>query len=294
MILTTHLFSAFWARKVDSFRQGWYKFSQNSLSLVALVIIVIIVLIAALAPYITPYPKHAGAFVNLKDRMLPPSLTHLFGTDYVGRDIFSRVLFGYRFSLLLAGVVLGLGVPTGIILGLIAGYYSGTWIDSVIMRITEVFLAVPPLLLALAVCAVLKPNLFNAMIAVSLTWWPYYCRLMYVRVTSLLNEHFVDAAELIGASTMHILLREIFPNCIPIIFTKMTLDTGLVIIIGSALSFVGLGVQPPKPGLGTMIASGADFLPAQWWLCIFPALAIMLVVLGFNLLGDGLRDLFTA
>ena len=157
------------------------------------------------------------------------------------------------------------------------------------------FLLLPlPLILALAIASVLEPNLTNAMLAVSLMWWPWYTRLVYGLATALRNEYFVVSAETVGASTRHILLREILPNMISPIFTKISLDMGWVIIIGSTLSFVGLGVQPPTPGLGTMVASGARFLPDQWWIAIFPALSIVFIVLGFNLLGDGLRDLFSA
>jgi peptide/nickel transport system permease protein len=206
----------------------------------------------------------------------------------------SRIFFGFRFSLMMGVVVLSLVVPPGVILGLIAGYYQGTWVDTVIMRTTDIFLAVPPLVLALAIASVLTPNLFNAMLAVSLMWWPWYCRLVYGLASTLRNEFFVASAETIGASRFHILFREILPNCISPIFTKMSLDMGWVILIGSSLSFVGLGVQPPRPGLGTMVADGSKYLPDQWWIAVFPALAIVLVVLGFNLLGDGLRDMLAA
>jgi peptide/nickel transport system permease protein len=191
-------------------------------------------------------------------------------------------------------VVLALVVPPGVTLGLIAGYNQGTWLDTVIMRITDIFLAVPPLVLALAITSVLKPDLRNAMIAVCLMWWPWYTRLVYGLASTLRNEFFVNSAEVIGASKAHIIFKEILPNCISPIFTKMSLDMGWVIIIGSSLSFVGLGVQPPKPGLGTMVAGGTRYLPDQWWISVFPALAIVLIVLGFNLLGDGLRDMFAA
>ncbi len=191
-------------------------------------------------------------------------------------------------------VVLALVVPPGVLLGLIAGYYQGTWIDAVIMRITDIFLAVPPLILALAIASVLEPNLFHSMVAVSLMWWPWYTRLVYGLASALRNEFFVSSAELTGARNAHIFFREILPNCLSPVFTKMSLDVGWVIIIGSSLSFVGLGVQPPKPGLGTMVASGAKYLPDQWWISLFPALAIVAVVLAFNLLGDGLRDLLAA
>jgi len=159
------------------------------------------------------------------------------------------------------------------------------------MRITDIFVSIPPLVLALAVCSVLTPSVFNAMMAVSLMWWPWYCRMVYGIASSLRNEFFVQAAEVTGAGKLHILFREILPNCYAPIFTKMSLDMAWVILIGSALSFVGLGAQPPTPDLGTMVAEGGRYMPDQWWIAVFPALAIMVVVLGFNLLGDGIRDM---
>jgi peptide/nickel transport system permease protein len=278
----------------DNWGRAWYKFSRNPLSTVGAGTVLFVVLLAIFAPFIAPYPEHVKPFVDFENASRPPSAAHLFGTDEIGRDILSRVIFGYRFSLRMAVVVLSLVVPTGVLLGLVAGYYQGTWIDTVIMRITDIFLAVPPLILAMAIASVLEPNLTNAMVAVSLMWWPWYTRLVYGVASALRNEFFVSSAEVTGASTAHILFREILPNCISPILTKVSLDVGWVIIIGSTLSFVGLGVQPPKPGLGTMVASGTEYLPDQWWISIFPALAIVLVVLGFNLLGDGLSDLLAA
>lgn len=274
--------------------RAWYKFSRNPLSVLGLAMVVIITLMAIFAPIVAPYPKHAEPFTDFANASKPPSIEHLFGTDEIGRDILSRCIFGFRYALVMGVAVLALVVPVGVVLGLIAGYYHGTWIDLVIMRLTDIFLSVPPLILALAVASVLEPNLTNAMFAVSLMWWPWYTRLVYGLATALKTEYFVVSAETIGASTRHILFREILPNMISPIFTKISLDMGWVIIIGSMLSFVGLGVQPPTPGLGTMVASGARFLPDQWWIAIFPALAIVVIVLGFNLLGDGLRDLFSA
>jgi peptide/nickel transport system permease protein len=279
----------------ENLGRAWYKFSRNSLSIVGGVTVLIIVLLAIFAPFVTPYPEHAlKPFADFPNASQPPSLQHFFGTDEIGRDIFSRTIFGYRFSLTIGILVLVLVVPPGVLLGLLAGYYQGTWIDTIIMRITDIFLAVPPLILALAIASVLEPNLFHSMLAVSLMWWPWYTRLVYGLASALRNEFFVSSAELTGASTAHILFREILPNCLSPVFTKMSLDMGWVIIIGSSLSFVGLGVQPPKPGLGTMVASGAKYLPDQWWISLFPALAIVIVVLAFNLLGDGLRDLLAA
>jgi peptide/nickel transport system permease protein len=278
----------------ENLGRAWYKFSRNSLSVVGAVTVVVLVLLAIFAPYVTPYPRHAGAFTDFAHAKLAPSSQHLFGTDQIGRDIFTRVIFGLRSSLLMGVVVLALVVPPGVLLGLLAGYFQGTWIDTIIMRVTDIFLSVPPLILALAVASVLEPNLWNGMMAVSLMWWPWYTRLVYGLAVALRNEYFVTAAEVTGASTAHIIFREILPNTISPIFTKMSLDVAWVIIIGSMLSFVGLGVQPPEPSLGTMIADGARYLPDQWWIAIFPALAIVVVVLGFNLLGDGVRDMFAA
>jgi peptide/nickel transport system permease protein len=278
----------------DNLGRSWYKFSRNTLSVVGVVTVLILVLLAIFAAYVTPYPKHAGAFVDFAHAKLPPGAAHLFGTDQIGRDILTRIIFGLRSSLLMGVVVLTLVVPPGVLLGLVAGYFQGSWIDTVIMRITDIFLAVPPLILALAVASVLEPNLWNGMLAVSLMWWPWYTRLVYGLSSQLRNESFVTAAEITGASTWHILFREILPNTISPIFTKMSLDVAWVIIIGSMLSFVGLGVQPPEPSLGTMVADGARYLPDQWWIAVFPALAIVVVVLGFNLLDDGMRDMFAA
>ena len=188
-------------------------------------------------------------------------------------------------------VVISLTAPVGVTLGLVAGYLKGTWIETIIMRITDIFVAVPPLVLALAVCSILQPNIFNAMMAVSLMWWPWYCRMVFGIASSIRNEFYVQAAEITGAGKVHIIFREMLPNCIGPIFTKVSLDMGWVILIGSALSFVGLGAQPPTPDLGTMVADGGKYMPDQWWIAVFPAFAIMLVVFGFNILGDGIRDM---
>lgn len=282
----------FFLETLHRFSKGWYKFSRNPLSVLGLAITLTIVVITLISPYITPYSAHVGPFTNFPEATQPPSTTHFFGTDNVGRDVFARVIYGYRFSLVLALVVLGLSVPAGVVFGLVAGYYEHTWVEILIMRITDVFLAVPPLVLAMAIIALLEPNLFNQMMAVSLTWWPWYCRLVYSITRSVRRKDFVREVELVGASKAHILLREILPNCVAPVFTKMTLDMGFVITLGASLSFIGLGVQPPKPGLGTMVALGARRLPSTWWMTIFPALAIVIVILAFNLVGDGLRDMF--
>jgi peptide/nickel transport system permease protein len=278
--------------KLESARIGWYRFLRSPLSIVGLVIAAACILLALLAPYVAPHPEHAGFYTNFEESCKPPNLKYAFGTDQFGRDILSRVIFGFQYSLLMAAVILLLVVPPGVVSGLIAGYYRGTWVDTVVMRIADIFIAVPPLVLALSICSVLTPGVFNAMMAVSLMWWPWYTRLTYNAASALRNEYFVQASEVMGASSFHIIFREIFPNCLGSILTKITLDVGWVILLGSALSFVGLGAQPPTPDLGTMVAEGGKFLPDFWWMSTFPAVAICIIILGFNLLGDGIRDMF--
>lgn len=279
------------AGRYDTFKKLWYKFSSNTLSVIGLAMVIVVILLALFAPIIAPFPEDAGATVKFEESTQPPSLKHIFGTDQFGRDIFSRILFGYRFSLLLAIIVVAISTPPGVIMGLTAGYYRETKVDAILMRIVDIFMSVPALVLALSVAALLKPNIFNSMMAVTIVWWPWMSRLVYNVASSLQHEIFVQAAEVTGASPFRIIFREILPNCTSAIFTKMTLDLGYVIIIGSGLSFVGLGVQPPKPGLGTMVATGARYLPGVWWMAVFPALAIVVVVFGFNIVGDGLRDM---
>jgi len=272
----------------------WYKFRHNQLSLIGLLTIGVVVVLAALAPWISPYPQSAGLYVNFAAQNQAPSSAHLFGTDEFGRDLLTRVIFGFRYSLMLVGVVLSVTVAPGVVLGLIAGYYNRRWFSVVIMRVADVFVAVPPLLLALSVASVLTPSIINAMLAVSLAWWPWYTRLVYSSASSIRNEDFVKAAELVGASPRHIMFKEILPNTLGSVLTKVTLDAGWVILIGAALSYVGLGAPTPIPDLGTMIAEGSQYLPTVWWTSLFPAAGIVAVILGFNLLGDGVNDMFSS
>jgi peptide/nickel transport system permease protein len=280
-------------RRAESLQKLWYKFSLNKMSLVGLFIILLVIILAVFQPWIAPYPDHAGAYVNFKTASRPPGHEYLLGTDTVGRDILSRILFAFRGALSMGVGVLAIVVPIGGALGLLAGYHGGK-ISTLIMRITDIFLALPPLILALCVGAILKPTLFNSMMAACVAWWPWYTRLVYGMAMSVKNEMYVKSAELLGASKFHIVFKEILPNCLGPIFTKMTLDMGWVILMGASLSFVGLGEQPPIPALGTMVSDGAKFIPAQWWISIFPALAIMLIVLGFNFLGDGVKDMLSS
>lgn len=277
---------------VENWRIYRFKFTKNKLSVVGLTIVCISIFFAIFATAIVPYPNHIGPFVDYGNASQPPGMEHWFGTDNIGRDIFSRVIYSFRGAMIMSVVVLAISVPVGTILGLVAGYYHGTKVDSIIMRITDVFLSVPALILALAIASILKPNMINSMIAVTLMWWPWYTRLVYGQTSSISREYFVRNAELIGASKAHIMLREILPNCLSPITTKMALDVAWVILMGAALSFVGLGEQPPTPAFGTMISDGSKFMPDLWWMTIFPALAVIFMILGFNFLGDGIRDMF--
>jgi peptide/nickel transport system permease protein len=262
---------------------------RNPLSLIGLILVAIVVLSAIFADFITPFPEHVGAVVDFSNFNQPPHWPNLFGTDLVGRDLFTRIVFAYRVSLILGIVVLAIAVPIGVAIGLLAGYLGG-WTEYLLMRLTDVFLSIPPLVLAMSIMGLLEPTLTNGMIAVTAMWWPWYTRLVYNIARSEKEEGYVLAAEVIGASKMHIMFREILPNCVPSVITKMTLDFGFVILIASSLSFLGLGVQPPTPDLGSMVADGAKYLPDSWWLTVFPGLAILVAVFGFNLIGDALRE----
>jgi len=264
--------------------------AANPMSLIGLLLVSIIILAATFAPLLAPYPTHNGAIVDFAYANKAPNARNWMGTDLVGRDIFSRILYAFRISLTLGVVVLAIAAPVGTAIGLLAGYVGG-WVGAVLMRIVDVFLSIPPLVLAIAMMGVLEPTLTNAMLAVTVMWWPWYARLVYSIARAEREEGYVLAAEVMGAGTPHIAFREILPNCLPAIVTKMTLDMGFVIIIASSLSFLGLGVQPPTPDLGSMVAEGARYLPDSWWLTVFPGLAILVAVFGFNLLGDGLREI---
>ena len=270
-----------------------YILLRNPLSVLGLALISIVVLSAIFADFLVPFPAHVGAVVDFANNNRAPGWPYVFGTDLVGRDLLSRIVYAYRVSLILGAVVLSIAVPIGVTIGLLAGY-AGGWTEYALMRLTDVFLSIPPLVLAMSIMGLLQPTLTNGMLAVTAMWWPWYARLVYNLTRSEKEEGYVLAAELIGASKAHVIFREILPNCIPSILTKMTLDLGFVILIASSLSFLGLGVQPPTPDLGSMVAEGARYLPDSWWLTVFPGLAILVAVFGFNLVGDAMREIFGA
>ena len=275
----------------ENLKLYWYKFSRNKLSVLGLILVIVSILLAVFALWITPYPEHAGAFVDYENASQAPSSANWFGTDIFGRDILTRVIFSFRGALYMSIIVLAISVPIGTLMGLIAGYYGG-WLETCIMRITDIFLSVPAVILALAIASVLEPNMTSSMIAVTAMWWPWYTRLVAGMAKSYSKEYFVKNAELIGASKFYILFREILPNCISPILTKMALDVGWVILIGATLSYCGLGEQPPIPAFGQMISDGSKYMPDLWWMTVYPAIAIAFIILGFNLLGDGISDMF--
>ncbi len=279
------------ATRREEWRRAWHRFRTSTLSLVGLGIGLVMIGTAIFAPLIAPHPEQAGAFVDFTHTFKPPSRAFFFGTDDVGRDVLTRIIYGARISLSMAVIVLSIALAIGVPLGLVAGYWSG-WVSSFILRVTDVFLAIPPIVLALAMTAALKPNLTNAMIAIAFVWWPWYTRLVYGEVLSVKQEAFVEASRSVGASPWRVAFREILPNVLSPIIVKLTLDMGFVILVETGLSFLGLGAQPPIPAWGAMIAEGRVFMPGNWWLATFPGLAIFVTVLGFNLAGDGLRDVF--
>ena len=267
--------------------RGWLGLSRNGLAMTGLVIVLALVLVALFAPL---FADHAAAFTQtLTDRLKPMSGAHPFGTDELGRDIYARVVFGSRITLTIVTLVSLIVVPLGLGIGLPAGYFGG-WIDVVLMRITDIFLAFPRLVLALAFAAALGPGIENAVIAISLTAWPPYARLARAETLTRRNAEFIEAAELQGASHLRILFTQIVPLCLPSVIIRLTLDMAGIILTAAGLGFLGLGAQPPAPEWGAMVSSGRQYLLDQWWVATIPGIAIFVVSLGFNLLGDGLRD----
>jgi peptide/nickel transport system permease protein len=262
---------------------------KNPLTVFGLGIILILVVTAVLAPFLAPYPEQGRGFSNLPERLAPPSGGHPLGTDNLGRDILSRIIFGARISLKAAVAVVFIVMAIGIPLGLIAGY-SGGKLDEIIMRFADMILAFPSLLLAIAIVASTGPNLLNALIAISIPWWPWYTRLVRSQVVSLKEMQFVESARAIGVSRMRIMFRHILPNCLAPIIVQATLDMGYIILSLASLGFLGLGTQPPAPDWGVMVSDGREFFLTQWWISTFSGAAIFITVFAFNLLGDGIRE----
>lgn len=266
----------------------WYQIRHSPLTLAGIAIIALVLATMASAPLFAPYDPNA---LDLLHRLAAPSLAHPFGTDEVGRDIFSRVIWGARTSVSVGFAIVGISMSIGTVLGAFSGLAGGR-IDTVIMRLMDVLLSFPSFVMAMALAAALGPDLINAMLAIAVVRIPFYVRLARGQALSLRERAYVKAAVTFGASRWHIVLRHVMPNALAPIIIQATLDIGLAILTASALSFIGLGAQQPTAEWGAMVATGRDFLLDQWWYPTFPGLAILVTAIGFNLLGDGLRDIF--
>ena len=267
-------------------RDTYVLWRRNRLMVVGTSIILGLILVAALAPLLAtqnPYEQ------NLNDRLLAPSAKHWFGTDSLGRDIYSRVVFGARVTLTIALLVAAISTPLGMLIGIVAGYLGGA-ADEILMRLADVFLAFPRLILAIAFAAALGPGVENAILAIAIAHWPSYARLARAETLNVKNNDYIQAMRVLGAGKMTIMAGHILPLTLSSIIVRMSLDMGTIILTAAGLGFLGLGAQPPMPEWGLMVSDGRQFLVDQWWVSTLPGLAILVVVMGFNLLGDGIRD----
>ncbi len=278
--------SAFQARAGRAYL-GLLAFMKNRLAVLGLLIIGVLIVIAVLAPVIAPYDP---VETNIGNRLQPLSFIHYFGTDEMGRDIFSRIVWGSRLTLYVIGLVAIIAAPVGILVGTVSGYFGGI-IDTMLMRITDIFLAFPKLILALAFVSALGPGIENAIIAISITSWPPYARIARAETITIRNCDFIKAVRLQGASALRIITGHIMPLCLPSLIIRVTLDMAGIILTAAGLGFLGLGAQPPSPEWGAMTASGRTYIIDHWWLITMPGTAIFIVSLAFNLLGDGLREI---
>ena len=266
----------------------WLAFRGNALGMVGLGIVLALILVAAFANVIAPYDPLLGGDLRT-ERLLGPSAAHLMGTDELARDIFSRVVHGARLTLMVVALVAVIATPIGLLVGTVAGYFGGL-VDTVLMRVTDVFLAFPRLILALAFVAALGPGIENAIIAIAITSWPPYARLARAETLTIRRAEHIDAIRLQGASPARIIWGHVVPLCLSSVIIRVTLDMAGIILTAAGLGFLGLGAQPPQPEWGAMIAAGRRFMLDYWWVATMPGIAIFVVSLGFNFLGDGLRD----
>ncbi|RJP60784.1 MAG: ABC transporter permease [Deltaproteobacteria bacterium] len=267
-------------------RLFWRRFRKNRLAASGTLIVLLLFLVAALAPYISPYDI---GDINTKNALQPPSRDHLLGTDQLGRDVLSRMIWGSRISLLVGFVAVGIAIVIGTFLGALAGFY-GKWVDNVIMRFVDIMLCFPTFFLILAVIAILEPSIWNIMIVIGVTSWMGVTRLVRAEFLSLKERDFVKAARATGAKNPRIIFLHILPNALSPIWVSATLGVAAAILTESALSFLGIGVQPPTPSWGNILTAGKDNIEIAWWLSLYPGLAILITVLGYNLLGEGIRD----
>jgi peptide/nickel transport system permease protein len=271
---------------MNNFLESWYRFRRNRLAVAGGSIVALLFFTALTAPFLAPFDP---AQINVEQILVGPSQGHLFGTDELGRDIFSRILWGARVSLMVGFIAVGIAMIIGVALGALSGYYGG-WIDSVLMRFVDIMLSFPTIFLILAVIAILEPSLWNIMIVIGVTGWMGVARLVRAEFLTLKERDFVAAASAIGASDLRIIFRHILPNALAPVIVTAVLGVAGAILTESALSFLGLGVQPPTPSWGAILTAGKDNIEIAWWLSLFPGLAILITVLGYNLLGEGLQD----
>ncbi|MBT1075581.1 oligopeptide ABC transporter permease [Geobacter grbiciae] len=264
----------------------WKRFRHNRFAMAGGCVVLLLFVVSLLAPYITPWDPHA---IDAYHVLLPPSADHWFGTDELGRDVFTRVVYGARISLKVGFVSVGIAVAIGVVLGLVSGFYGGI-VDTVIMRFVDIMLCFPTFFLILAVIAFLEPSIWYIMAIIGLTGWMGVARLVRAEVLSLRERDFILAARALGASDVRIIFRHILPNALSPVLVSATLGVAGAILTESALSFLGIGVQPPTPSWGNILTSGKDYIEFGWWLSLFPGLAILVTVLAYNLLGEGIRD----
>ena len=274
----------------ERLRYFFHLSKKNPLFLVGLGVVVLLIIAALLAPWITPHPADAKHAIHFGSKLKPPSMDHFFGTDALGRDIFTRVVFGARMSLRIGVTVLAIALAIGVPLGLIAGYFGGR-ISDVIMRPSDIFLAFPSLLLPLAVAAALGPSITNAMMAIAVAWFPWYVRIVRAQVLTVKEQLYVEAARSIGVGRFSILAKHVLPNSMAPVIIQASMDMGYTILAAAGLSFIGVGARPPTVEWGLMITNARAYFLDFWWTVTFPGLAIFVTVLAFNLVGDGLRDI---
>jgi peptide/nickel transport system permease protein len=268
-------------------KDSYVLWRRNHLMVVGTSIIVFLLLVAAVAPLLATHDPYEQI---LPDRLLPPSVQHSFGTDSLGRDIYSRVVHGSRVTLTIAFLVAAISTPLGLVIGVLAGYFGGA-LDEILMRLSDVFLAFPKLILAIAFAAALGPGVENAIVAISVANWPSYARLARAETLSVRNNDYIQVIRSMGASSLRIMVGHITPMCLSSIIVRLSLDMGTIILTAAGLGFLGLGAQPPVPEWGLMVSDGRQFLVDQWWVSTLPGFAILIVVMGFNLMGDGFRDI---
>ncbi|SLN76159.1 nickel transporter permease [Oceanibacterium hippocampi] len=275
------------AARYRSWGDSYTLWRRNPITVAGTLIIVFLVLVAAAAPLLATHDPYNQI---LSDRLLPPSAEYWFGTDNLGRDIYSRIVYGSRLTILIAVLVALISGPIGLLVGVLAGYVGGAT-DEVLMRLSDIFLAFPKLILAIAFAAALGTGLENMIIAISVANWPGYARLVRAETLAIRNSDYIQAIRVLGASHARIMLRHVTPMCFSTLIVRVSLDMGAIILIAAGLGFLGLGAQPPAPEWGLMVSDGRNYLVDQWWVSTLPGMAILIVVLGFNLLGDGIRDI---